>query len=64
MEGIETNHSLHTAYEAHVSVGAPTWRGLKQHSMLVRLLVVLVSVGAPTWRGLKLVNRCRFLLRS
>ncbi len=36
-----------------MSVGAPTWRGLKPLDSQCRDINHIMSVGAPTWRGLK-----------
>ncbi len=57
MEGIETCQleRLPQCY-LRVSVGAPTWRGLKLISFHYSASISAVSVGAPTWRGLKLTN--------
>ncbi len=54
MEGIETMQHVLRATPLRVSVGAPTWRGLKHsEAHLSSLPICFVSVGAPTWRGLK-----------
>ncbi len=53
MEGIETNEPRDTAIPEFMSVGAPTWRGLKLFPGDNQGAKVYMSVGAPTWRGLK-----------
>ncbi len=54
MEGIETLHLSCNGLPIVVSVGAPTWRGLKPSGVDVSLCrIPPMSVGAPTWRGLK-----------
>ncbi len=54
MEGIETSNHVLSLGGVRMSVGAPTWRGLKLYSGLAAFFSSVVSVGAPTWRGLKL----------
>ncbi len=53
MEGIETSGPVVGLNVKFVSVGAPTWRGLKLGALRRWYVSVLMSVGAPTWRGLK-----------
>ncbi len=53
MEGIETVGMDFAKKLETVSVGAPTWRGLKQRLQCLISDITRVSVGAPTWRGLK-----------
>ncbi len=54
MEGIETDRNLTQRFRhLLVSVGAPTWRGLKLELHCSHRVSATVSVGAPTWRGLK-----------
>ncbi len=53
MEGIETVWRRYISMSMErVSVGAPTWRGLKPFA-LPNDYEFSMSVGAPTWRGLK-----------
>ncbi len=54
MEGIETQPGQRDVVVSYVSVGAPTWRGLKLVGKPTCQISGLMSVGAPTWRGLKL----------
>ncbi len=62
MEGIETTVLAGWCICTTVmSVGAPTWRGLKQQDQSMAD-VERMSVGAPTWRGLKLSKHFSSLL--
>ncbi len=54
MEGIETDFLDLGHMKTPMSVGAPTWRGLKLVKLHKSIPVRCMSVGAPTWRGLKL----------
>ncbi len=57
MEGIETGSFSYPPTTSSVSVGAPTWRGLKRDAGTYVGASGWVSVGAPTWRGLKPMSR-------
>ncbi len=56
MEGIETMLPPHKLYRILVSVGAPTWRGLKPLLVVLSVYLFLCVSRCPDMEGIEIID--------